>query len=266
VNDAVRWVESVLAIGGLAEADAFSEDFRREDRRSTVAAEPADRYQLVESLRIQHEMGAVWSNEVVAVRDERFGLFRLTFDDDGSEVAFLTVPEVDEVGRARRVVYFDGDDVPAAFGELDRRWRESYSGDQRLVLETAARCADATMRGERDALEDVTTDDMYILDHRPLGKGRLERSDLIENVASRPDVMGDEWVVVATVHGVDAGILVMTGDVVRRSPDDLEYRDARVQVWHIRDGRVAAIEIFAASDLGAALERVGVNFHNLCRT
>jgi ketosteroid isomerase-like protein len=142
-----------------------------------------------------------------------------------------------------------------SLAELDELWRCSYDAERLSVLDAALRYAQATTDGDPDALAEAVTDDCVLVDHRPLGKGRISRTALVAAVRSRPDVMGVERAVALTIHRVDGAVLVMTAAVVGRAPSGLEYEETRIQVWRVRRGRVAAIEIFGQNDLDLALER-----------
>ncbi|AGB22983.1 putative ATPase [Mycobacterium sp. JS623] len=75
-------------------------------------------------------------SRTLAVRGERLELrWSRWWDDDGNEETYLTVCEVDDVGRVEYQGRFDGDDFVAAYRELERRY---YAGEGAASAESGA--------------------------------------------------------------------------------------------------------------------------------
>ncbi len=252
-NVATRWADRVVAHDGLADADDLAENFVREDRRSTVADEPADREQFVEILRAQRELGVVWSNQVVAIRGDRFGLFRLTARYGDSLVEFLTGLEVDDTGRALRMSHFDGDDVSAAMEHLSRSWAATLPDDVLPLLRLAAEYERVGYTAGLDG-GSFFADDVVIVDHRSVGLGESDLAGYLRLHGQRVDD-GPVTGFAPEVVPVSPNVLLFSNVNTIEAGDGASWEEFYFQLFVARNGKIARLELFAEDQRDLAFQR-----------
>src|SRR5262249_34802134 len=133
-NAAVRQVRSFVRVWDAGDVEAVetaqAATQNDEDSRSlmqlTMDREGLDRDD-VHGLEAAFHAGAKWHVELMGTRGDRLALFGTRIVAPGtsageSEWQRLTVVDVDAGGRRIGTVVFDGDDVDAAFAELDQRF------------------------------------------------------------------------------------------------------------------------------------------------
>ncbi|MFW2335427.1 hypothetical protein, partial [Ilumatobacter sp.] len=252
-NGATRWVRAVFAGGGSVDVDAFADDFVCEDRRSTVAAEAADRHAFAESLRAQHQTGAVRWSEVVAVRGDRFGLCRLTSRDDGSQADVLAVVELDDAGRALRMWHFDGDDVSAAMDHLSRSWASTLPRELLGPLRLAAEYERAGYTAGLDG-GSFFADDVVIVDHRSVGLGESDLSGYLRMHGRRADD-GPVTGFAPEVVPMSPNVLLFSNVNTIEAGDGASWEEFYFQLFVARDGKIARLELFAEDQRDVAFRR-----------
>lgn len=102
-----------------------------------------------------------WRGDLVATRGERLALFRVRFtarshDSGPMEVEVLDLVEVDAVGRRTTLTVFDPDELDAAWGELEARWRSSLDAEP-SGAERVRRAEIATAPGPDHLLANAAT-------------------------------------------------------------------------------------------------------------
>lgn len=175
--------------------------------------------------------------EVLAIRDDDLCLARCEFSlGGGGATAHLVVAETGE-GQIVRVDVFDESHLDAAADRLDRRWAESSGLNHAHVT--------VTMRelGYGPQGRELLTDDFEMIDHKPLGLGRLGPDEWMATTSSVEDVTAfyhrdflhaDGRVSLAEIRAVTADgsewasyqLATMQGDLVHRwEVFALEQRD-----------------------------------------
>lgn len=243
------WVEfarrhiSVIRDGRLTSTEIFN--FNDADGASRRFAE------LVAGSSVEGEQMPVDpSGEWVIYESRRVRLSRTT-DDEGDR---FILRALDDDGA---VVYEEdvGEDLERA-AELSRGWvRESLSDD---AQGRASRVIDdffeAYEHGDVERMASMLTDDFVLRDHRPLGLGTLEGAAYLETVAALLDLEErfsfGEMAEVSDDGTLAHGIQLL---LVRSGPDWVEV--AARYVSAIRDGQVAASEIFDFDDVEGASRR-----------
>ncbi len=118
-------------------------------------------------------------DQLIAIRGDHLCLHRLSLrrGDDVSERLCVSRAEG---GLAKEVVWFDGDDLRAALGELDRQW--AATGGPSAYLAVRRKLSDAVRAGDATAARAVLADDFTSVDHRRLGLGTRNADEWFESV------------------------------------------------------------------------------------
>ncbi|HJR27034.1 MAG TPA: nuclear transport factor 2 family protein, partial [Acidimicrobiales bacterium] len=151
----------------------FSSGFRLDDRRAVVGL-PIERDALERANRYIIAGRGEVTNEVVATRGDRLCLTRSSWVGEQGEIPLLVIVEADDQDRHHAAVWFDPDDLDAAYEELDRRYLEL--GAAPLFLKTKE-SVDALNARDWDAVEGLLASDSVVDDHRPIQFGVLEGSE-----------------------------------------------------------------------------------------
>ena len=119
--------------------------------------------------------------DVLAVRGERLGLARWALTDGGgNEIAGLALTELSTDGRTQALIWFDADDLDAAFHELDARFADGEGANASDAIRFAERAARAQSERDWDTFRSFMADDMTYVDHRPMSSGRMGPDECIE--------------------------------------------------------------------------------------
>jgi class 3 adenylate cyclase/tetratricopeptide (TPR) repeat protein len=201
-NAATRMNERFLRAWAARDWDALvalhGSNLHVDDRRRLVQLRSLsdDSFAL---LRVQFEVpNSRWVVTPIATRGTRLALSRVLFEGDveegGGELAidYLAVDEVDANGLSVDLVFFDPDDLDAAYAELDARFGvevgpvANWESSRRMMRAVSAR--------DWEGLRSIFAPDFVIEDHRQLGWGTVRSGD--EYVARvrglvdlRPDVV-----------------------------------------------------------------------------
>jgi GNAT superfamily N-acetyltransferase/ketosteroid isomerase-like protein len=161
-------------------AAEFAPAFRFLDRQRFAQLEQ-DREGLLDSLRRVFELeegrlspGREADGSVLATWGERLALARTGFvirhrDVGTSELANLSLVEVDGSGRRTAMVAFDADASDAARAELERRFYAGEAAEHPNVAATMQSFVAAFAARDWDALGALFAEDVAVHDHRRLG-------------------------------------------------------------------------------------------------
>lgn len=209
------------AIAEILAPDSFVDDRRRVvnvgfwDGRDAVMAK----------MRALAEGLAQVSLTVIATRGKRLSLARVrSFNPDsrreGFAVELLGIAEIDTDGRIAAHVFFDADDIDAAFEELDARY---LAGEAAAYAHTWSVTSRANAKFNRHELPATTPDPVYI-DHRSLVS--IEGVDLATSVGALWDLTSDTSAYIEAVHQLTEDGTVTTQVLKMTSQDgfDAELR------------------------------------------
>jgi hypothetical protein len=193
-----------------------------------------------------YALDARWQlGETLAIRGERFCLFELSVDysDERHHVDYLTVNEIDEQDRARRVARFEPDAMAEAHDELHRWWIESLDPGQQHVARVAARLRHAVEDADADAIEAAVADDFVLEDRRTPGFGRQTRQEFITSQSGDAPMVFSPQVHLITGR-VIVVCLVMAFDAPSPTagPDEGEGGQARPPTWELANPTVSVVE------------------------
>jgi hypothetical protein len=133
-----------------------------------LAASPSDSVRVIDRRREQpRESTSVLHRDTLATRGDRLALMRVR-PARGEGTGWLELVETDSGGESTTLTLFDGDDVDAAFAELDARYDRGEAapyghGSMTRVFRSALAARDW------DALSTVLAPDLVVRDHRLLG-------------------------------------------------------------------------------------------------
>jgi hypothetical protein len=233
-----------------------AEDIVTDDRRPIIGAGfQRGRDVNIESLQASFKIGLEnVTAPVIAIRGERLALDRLRYSgrDEGAEPFYsemLRVLEVDAEQRITAGVYFDVNDIDAAFEELDRRYLAGEAAVHAHTWTVIARTYAGFNRHELPA----TTPDWVYTDHRALIS--TDASELPAFIRAGWDLMPYVSIYMETVHRLtDLGVVVThTARGVSREDSDVEWR--MVNIFTVDGDLISRCEMFDEADLDAALTR-----------
>ncbi len=198
------------------------------------------------------------STETIAIRGDCLSLFRLIIqrtDDDGYRNEFLGLRELDEDGRIKAAIFFDPDDLDAAFEELDRRYEDGEGAP--IADRLRAVRTDSLALSERvGTFAGRYGDDVVVHDHRPGGFGMLHGLHAWqEAVAAMADLAPDAKFYRTQIYAVTERLSLYRLMRVATNPSGGEVVNEQINLMQFRDGRICRIESFALEQLDDARRR-----------
>lgn len=236
------------AVAETLAANSYVDDHRRVvnvgvwDGRDVVIA----------NMRALEEGLAHVSLTVTATRGERLALIRIrSFSPDPQRgefaVEMLGIAEIDSDGRIAAHVFFDVDDVDAAFEELDARYLAGEAAAYAQKWSIIMQACNALNRREIFA----TTADFVDIDHRSaaIGSGDLKayiRTALNDGVYN---------VYIEAVHQLSelGAVITLVSSGTSQNGFDGEWRMA--DIFTVEGGLISRCEIFDEARLDAAIAR-----------
>jgi hypothetical protein len=194
-----------------------------------------------------------WEAKLIATRGDRLALMRHTvrvLDGDAgpSEVATLTIVQVDEQGLQVAAEMFEPDDLDAAFDVLDDRWVALGGPAFAPVLK---RSVDAR---DWDAFASLFAADCTLVDHRTTSWGTVDKTTIVEYHRSIAELSGDVhfWV----DHVRNRGNVYVSAAHVFGDESGGAWEIAFITVGVVQpDGRGKHIESYEIRDFPLALQR-----------
>lgn len=238
------------AIAEILAPDSFVDDRRRVvnvgswDGRDVVLA----------NMRALAEGLAQVSLTVIATRGDRLALIRVwSFNRDSRQGEFdiemLGIAETDADGRISSHVFFDPDDVDAAFAELENRY---LAGEAAAYAHTWSVTSRANAKFNRHELPATTPDPVYI-DHRSLVS--IEGVDLATSVGALWDLTSDASAYIEAVHQLSECRTVTTQVLKMTSQEGFDAELRLTYVIVVEGNLLSHVEVFEESDLEVALAR-----------
>lgn len=191
---------------------------------------------------------------VTATRGERLALIRIrSFSPDPQRgefaVEMLGIAESDSDGRIAAHVFFDVDDVDAAYEELETRYLAGEAAAHRHTWSTLLR--DFTAFNEHKL--PLTTPDWVNLDHR---RARAFSSgDLVPYIHATWQVTPQAKIYVVAVHRLSDHGAVVIQSTHGTSPDGFDIEWLEVNLLMVDGDLINRVEVFDEEDLDTALER-----------
>jgi tetratricopeptide (TPR) repeat protein len=239
-------------------AAGLAPEYRLIDRRSVVHLD-LDRHQHLESMRLFSQLpGQRITRTVLATRGERMALLRtcaeLTSDLGGAgEIEMLLVTEANQAGQHVVQVAFDVSALDAAYAELDARY-DAGEGAAFARGRAMRELLQSFHARDWDAAAAVLAPGFVLVDHRPLGWGRLDGPTYVESLRALVELAPDarlrcdhEW---RCERGA-LGVFLLSG-----TREGGRFEESRVVVVeHDRQGRQARQDHYTLDQLDAARAR-----------
>ena len=239
-----------------AMAAAAAEDIVTDDRRRVIGAGvQRGRDVNIASFRAAFEIGMEnVRSTVIATRGERLVLDRIHYSgrDQAPEPfrsEILRVLEIDAEERLASAVFFDPDDIDAAYAELDARHLAGEAAAHRHAWSTITALYKGFNRRERPA----TTPGFIYLDHRPVIA--IESSDLPASIDAYWDLTPDISIYTDTVHRLSDFGAVVTHTSRGISHEDFDAEWRMIAIFMVEGDLISRCEMFDEADLDAALAR-----------
>lgn len=189
----------------------------------------------------------------LAVRGERLHLgWTRWSNDDGFEVRYLTVHEVDDAGRILYHGRFDEEDFESAYRELTRRYCAGEAADFSQSATLVTEWMSALNAGDFDGAFALTSPDFRIENRS--GTAFPDRS-----AAELRASLEDLWAMMTTIrqwnvaeHWLSPDCVVARNERQAVGRDGEQYTWSSIDVGEIRDGRAAHVCRFDIDDEEAA--------------
>lgn len=226
-----------------------------DDRRRVVNVGLWDgRDVVIANMRALEEGLAHVTLTVIATRGERLALIRIrSFNPDSQSgefvVEMLGIAETHSDGRIGAHVFFEVDDVDAAFAELDRRYLAGEAAAYSRTWSALVGSYAALNRGELPS----TTTGFVDVDHRR--GAAMAPGELIQFLRSALDQTPDLTIRIAAVHRLGRRGAVVTHAATGTSPEGFEAEWREVSILTVDGDNLARVEVFDDADLDTALTR-----------
>jgi hypothetical protein len=252
-----RFSAYMAAPDWAAMAEMVAEDMCNDDRRPVVnAGLRRGRAAEIANVRTLVNLGVKNTTPVViATRGERLALGRIRLSGrDMRPEAFHTevfgVIEIDAQNRIAARVWFDIDDIDAAFAELDARY---LAGEAATHAQTWSLIARAYATLNRHELPPVTPDFVNI-DHRR-GGSAFAAGDLLAYVRASWDDSPDNKIYIEAVHRLSNVGAVVTSGTRGASIAGFNAEWREIGVVTVDGDMLNRTELFDEADLDVALAR-----------
>jgi hypothetical protein len=240
-----RDVEGFLALTGG----------RYEDRRKGLRDEGSADRNFAHA--VLSETPTSWRLEIepVAIRGDRLALSRETFRDADEvnqpiTVELIVLTEVADAELVSYTVFFDPDDIDAAFAELDARY---LAGEAAAHAHTWSLIVGAYATLNRHELPPITPDFVSI-DHRR-GGSAFAAGDLLAFVRASWDDSPDNKIYVEAVHRLSNVGSVVTSGTQGASLAGFNAEWRQIDVVTVDGDMLDRTELFDEADLDAAVAR-----------
>ncbi|RDH79909.1 hypothetical protein DVS77_02525 [Mycolicibacterium moriokaense] len=255
-NAATRRNTSIVDTINRRDLDAYLAEFganaRYDDRRQGLRnAGPVDSEFARGVLFLSPESWHL-ETEPVAVRGHRLALNRYASRDSIEAdqpitVEMLVLVEVDDDGLVRKGVFFDPDDIDAAFDELDTWYLAGEAAPHADTWSAISRSFAAF-----ESHEPPPTAFQFIDRRRLVGSGS---GDLTETTQAAWEMTRNMRARIEAAHRLNDGGAVITHSVRGASKEGFDFELRIVDVFTVAGDAVSRCEMFDEADLDAALAR-----------
>ncbi|WSE58977.1 BTAD domain-containing putative transcriptional regulator [Mycolicibacterium sp. ND9-15] len=252
-----RYAECFATRDWDAMAEVLADEVVSDDRRRVVnSGVRVGRDIQIADTQAAVGVGAQWAvSEVIAIRGERLALMLISWSNDGMDTRddvgaeLLGLAEVDSSNRLSAIVSFDGDDVDAAFEELDARYLAGEAAPHAHTWSVILEMTAAFNRREIPA----TTPNIVSVDHRRVAL--FAPGELPAYLRATWDLSPQATLRIEAVHRLsDCGALVsFAGDATSTAGFSAEWRV--INLYTVEGDSISRVEVFDETDLDAALAR-----------
>ena len=251
-----RFSAYMTAPDWAAMAEMVAEDMCNDDRRPVVnAGLRRGRDAEIANVRTLVDLGVTNTTPVVvATRGERLALSRIRLSGrdqwpEAFHTEVLGIIEIDADNRIAARVWFELDDIDAAFEELDARYLAGEAAAHAHIWSVVAGAYAALNRHE---LPPVTTDWVNI-DRRRLAM--IDAGDLTASIRAAWNLAPDSGIYIETAHRLSNLGSVLTWAGHGTSQDGFETESRGLSILTVEGELISRCELFDEADLDAALAR-----------
>ena len=167
----------------------------------------------------------------------------------------LGVVEVDESGDAIRRVIFGGDDLDAAFDELDERFVAGEGSSAARVVQAGIAIRRAFVDRDWQTIAGAFRPDAVLQDHRPLGWGRITVDQYVDSLRGLVDLVPGARLDITHVLASDPDrSLYVTTELAEGDGDVFEVPMLIVSPFDA-DGRIFRADTYALDQVDDAWAR-----------
>ncbi|BBZ14762.1 BTAD domain-containing putative transcriptional regulator [Mycobacterium branderi] len=238
------------AIAGILADDSFVDD----RRRVVNVGFWNGRDDMMANVRALAEGLANVTLTVLATRGERLALTRICSWNGGPRdrqfgVEMVAIVEIDTDDRIAGYVFFDPDDIDAAFEELDARY---LAGEAAAYSHTWSVITRSFSEANRHELHGMTADAVYV-DHRP--GVTTEAEDLAGYLRAIWELTPETRSYIEAVHRLSELGSVITHAARGTSQEGFDAEWRTINVGTVDGDLINRVEVFDETDLDAALAR-----------
>lgn len=227
------------------------------DERRALMRTIGDREMYLASVATSFDAHLRVEAEIVSTLGDRLSLELLRWSGTtvggDFEGETLNVEEVNNLGRLIAIVSFDLEDRLAAHDELWRRFRETEDGS--VLPSVVFDIVHAYNHRDVERFRTYLAPDFELVDHRPLGAGRMGPDDYVAFLAALLEsTVESRFESVRSVRLDPRGsidVARLTGTTIDGAPFELDA----LQVTVVRDGKLAHWEMFPLDGVDAAQAR-----------
>jgi hypothetical protein len=235
-------------------AENLADDFYSDDRRPMVnVGIRHGRNLAIANMQASAELGIAFATACpIATRGARLVLSsaRWSSTDQGPEpfhTAALSIVEINAAERITARVWFDINDIDAAFEELDARYLAGEAAIHADAWSVIARTFAAFNRGELPPVDWVN------VDHR---RGTpFTSSDLTATIRSSLEFTPDLRIRIEAVHRLSNFGVAITNTAYGTSPEGFAGEWRMIQLMTVEGDRINRLELYDEADIDAALAR-----------
>jgi ketosteroid isomerase-like protein len=230
---------------------------RQSDQRShaQLVLDSSDR---LADMRTQFDLGLVnTSFTLLATRGERLALYRTALATPSGDIEFpyLSILAVDADGLEVDSAIFDADDVDGAFAALDDMFARGEAAPFAERWTNIRRFARRYGRIDVEEHARGIADDYVLVDHRPLGWGRLDKAGYLEQLWIINDLSPDAVSRIDHVPGLcGRATFVVTTTIGTAGSGDYEIPVASIAEYD-DDGYLARSDYYVLDQLDEARAR-----------
>ena len=256
-NTAARQTATASAVGRRGDLAGtlafFRPDVVMDDRRRFFGGMAASAGSVAETIvGVPFEI----SLDLLATRGDRLSLQRVFWTTDDAEVEILNLTRVDEEGLISHAIWFEPDQVAAAFAEIDRLYGEDLGAPFGDVVRRFGEFVAAANAGDWVTARPYLADSYRLEDRRAIGLGEMNVDELGTNYdtlrkAGRRRLMRIEHIPAIS----DRAMIAVSNEVGDVDYDSGRFEHRQINVM-LHDGRLFdGQEIYAEDDLDAAVAR-----------
>ncbi|HZP28043.1 MAG TPA: nuclear transport factor 2 family protein, partial [Acidimicrobiia bacterium] len=210
-------------------ATYLAPDVVRDDRRSGIKYVLSGVAETTEHLRAVVEMGNDrMAERVLSVRDDHLALVETGWGGQ-FDTSLLTVVRTNSDGLIDLAVNFEVEDLSAALDELDLLFLAGLDDARARSLRAGRALLEAHNRRDWDAVRNLVTADVQIVDHRPAGAAPIVGGDAFVEYAKAMVDLAPEYVLLVRQVLAISGRSIL-GDYVSRHTGaaDSSYETSRI--------------------------------------